>query len=82
MTAATIKETTTLPDRLPLLYEACIGVGLGSLVFTALLWKNIATAFGKVENFFKSREALFRAGAVILELLSHLETSPKLYMHL
>lgn len=48
MTAATIKETTTLSNRLLLLYEACVGVGLGSLVFTALLWKNIDTAFGKV----------------------------------
>ena len=82
MTASTIKETTTLPNILLLLYEACRRVGLGSLVFTALLWKNTDTAFGEVGNFFKSREAVFSPRAVILESLSHFDTSPKLYMHL
>lgn len=68
MTAATIKETTTLPATgFPLLYEACVGVGFGSLVFTALLWKNVATASMEVRHFIKSRGAVFTPGAVFLD---------------
>lgn len=67
MTAATIKETTTLPTTgFAFLYEACVGVGFGSLVFTALLWKNVATASMEVRHFIKSRGAVFTPGAVFL----------------
>lgn len=66
MTAATIKETTTLSNRLLLLYEACLELGLVALSLLPSCGKILVLHLGKLENIFKSKEAVFRARAVIL----------------
>lgn len=54
-----------------------MGLGLGSLVFTALLWPNVAAAAEKGRDFIEAteRKIFLSPGVSILGSLSHFEPS-------